>query len=399
MTTTSDARRLDLDWVRIIAFALLILYHTGMYYVTWDFHIKSPHASAALEPWMFLTNPWRLALLFLVSGAATSFLITKSSLGNFARGRSRRLLWPLLFGMLVIVPPQSYFEVVEKLQYGGNYWEFWARYLSADHSFCKDQHCLRLPTWNHLWFVAYLWVYTMALALFCWLAPKVLEKLRTAGAAALSGWRVIVLPWLYLALMRLALLSWFPQTHALSDDWYNHSVYFAVFMAGFLFVRHAPFWEDLLRFRWLTLLLATLSYGAIQLYFSAYAGDAVPPDALRFFMRTVYALNQWCAILAVLGWARRWNPGDSPARRYLTEAIFPLYILHQTVIILLARALRDYDLTPATEGPVLVLLTAIFCFAGFGIIRRVSSLRPLFGLRTTPIDSPPQLAAESQSAA
>ncbi len=397
--TTSDARRLDLDWVRIIAFGLLILYHTGMYYVTWDFHIKSPHASSALEPWMLLTNPWRLALLFLVSGAATSFLLAKSSLGSFTRSRSSRLLWPLLFGMLVIVPPQSYFEVVEKLQYSGTYPEFWTRYLSFDHGFCKDGHCLTLPTWNHLWFVAYLWVYTMVLVLLCRFAPKALETLRTAGTEALSGWRVIVVPCAYLALARLALLSYFPQTHALGGDWYNHAVYFAVFMVGFLLVRHAPFWDDLLRFRWLTLALAVLSYAALQVYFAAYSGDAVPPDALRFVMRTVYAVDQWCAILAVLGWARRWNPADSPARRYLTEAIFPLYILHQTVIILLARALGKGDLTPAVEGPILVVLTALICFAGYELIRRISWLRPVFGLRALARDAAPQIAAEPRRAA
>jgi glucan biosynthesis protein C len=64
-------RRYDLDWVRIGAFMLLILYHVGMYYVDWDWHVKSPHASAAIEPLMMLTSPWRLSLLFLVSGVAT----------------------------------------------------------------------------------------------------------------------------------------------------------------------------------------------------------------------------------------------------------------------------------------------------------------------------------------
>lgn len=64
-------RRVDLDWVRIAAFCLLILYHVGMFYVPWNWHIKSAHPVAALEPLMLALNPWRLALLFLVSGVAT----------------------------------------------------------------------------------------------------------------------------------------------------------------------------------------------------------------------------------------------------------------------------------------------------------------------------------------
>ena len=49
-------RRYDLDWVRVLAFGALVLYHVGMYYVSWDWHVKSPHAGEALEPVMLLTS-------------------------------------------------------------------------------------------------------------------------------------------------------------------------------------------------------------------------------------------------------------------------------------------------------------------------------------------------------
>ena len=61
-------RRIDLDWLRIAAFGLLIFYHVGMFYVTWDWHVKSSHASQIIEPLMRLSNPWRLTLLFIISG-------------------------------------------------------------------------------------------------------------------------------------------------------------------------------------------------------------------------------------------------------------------------------------------------------------------------------------------
>ena len=131
------ARRYDLDWVRIGAFALLILYHVGMYYVTWDWHIKSPRASSAIEPLMLLVNPWRLSLLFLVSGAATAYMMARGTDG-LARSRSKRLLIPLAFGMLVIVPPQSYLQVVEQFGFSGSYGDFWRRYLSAES--CLARH-------------------------------------------------------------------------------------------------------------------------------------------------------------------------------------------------------------------------------------------------------------------
>jgi hypothetical protein len=54
----------------------------------------------------------------------------------------------------VIVPPQSYLGVVEKVQYAGSYGEFFGLYLTAYEGFCRDGDCLIMPTWNHLWVVA-----------------------------------------------------------------------------------------------------------------------------------------------------------------------------------------------------------------------------------------------------
>src|ERR1700742_4282089 len=99
----ASERRVDLDWVRIAAFGLLIFYHVGMLYISWGFHIKSAHRMTALEPLMLVVNPWRLALLFLVSGAATRFMWRKYAIGPLLLSRSIRLLIPLIFGMLVIV--------------------------------------------------------------------------------------------------------------------------------------------------------------------------------------------------------------------------------------------------------------------------------------------------------
>ncbi|HEX6705164.1 MAG TPA: hypothetical protein VF169_10420, partial [Albitalea sp.] len=111
-------------------------------------------------------------------------------------------------------------------------------------------------------------------------------------------------------------------------------------------------------------------------------------EALRMVQRVVYATNQWTAIAAVLGFARQWAPGDGPARRYLTEAVFPFYIVHQTVIVVAAHGLQRWGLAPAVEGPLLVLVTIAACFASFELVRRVRWLRPLFGLRSRLTDEP-----------
>jgi len=108
-----------------------------------------------------------------------------------------------------------------------------------------------------------------------------------------------------------------------------------------------------------------------------------------FSRRVVFGIDQWTAIAAVLGFARRYLNHDNATRRYLTTAIFPVYILHQTLIVVVAHALKPVNLIPAVEGPLLILVTAAGCLAGYEIIRRSAVLRPLFGLAPRVIPTQP----------
>src|SRR5207247_4871579 len=100
---------------------------------------------------------------------------------------------------------------------------------AAERTFCRGNDCLIVPTWNHLWFVAYLWAYTMVLAAILALRPMWREWLSRSPERVLSGWGVLLFPWIALAVTRMTLVARFPQTHALVDDWYNHAQYFIVF--------------------------------------------------------------------------------------------------------------------------------------------------------------------------
>lgn len=96
--------------------------------------------------------------------------------------------------------------------------------------------------------------------------------------------------------------------------------------------------------------------------------------------RAVWAMFQWSAIAAILGFARGMAFRDTATLRYLRDAVFPVYILHQTITVVVAHNLQPLGLQPALEGPLLVLATFGLSFAGFEIVRRMRWLRPLFGL-------------------
>lgn len=368
-------RQYFLDWLRILAFGLLVPYHVGMYYVSWDWHVKSPTLHPGLEPLMMLSSPWRLGLLFLVAGAASASLWQRGP--GFAGQRSRRLLGPLLFGMLVIVPPQAYFEVVQKLAYAGSYLDFMALYVRGHGGFCRGSDCLDLPTWNHLWFIAYLWVYTLVgwAVLRAWpTAPQ-----RFAGWLQRHHTRRSLLLTLALPLVAArSLVGWFPSTHNLVHDFYNHAQYLPLFLLAWLAAR-SSLWDLAARHRRLALALAAAAWMLVALYIQRYQLQA-PPDALRWAQRVLYGAMQWWCLMAACGYARHHLNRDHPWRAGLNRAVFCCYILHQTLIVLLAQAMRPLNWPVWLEGPLLIAGTGVLCGLGYTVARRVPVLRGAVGI-------------------
>src|SRR4051794_11428015 len=327
-------RRIDLDWVRIAAFGLLIFYHVGMLYVSWGFHMKSAHRITALEPVMLVLNPCRLSLLFLVSGVATRFMLRKYAVLPLLRSRTARLLIPLVFGMLVIVPPQAYEQIVEALGYPAGFADFYTRhYLAFGSQFCPNP-CIVMPTWNHLWFVVYLWVYTMALAGVLLVWPGAGDWLGACSAVLRGPW-LLILPCLLFAAWRLFLFPVFPSTHALFGDWYSHADYATAFLIGFLLGKQDVIWRDMEGQRWAALAVAASLFLVFILLRAGVGTSMIPSPVLGVFARIAYGCYQWLAMVAVFGFSRRWLAGaEGPVRHYLTDAIFPYYIVHQTAIIM-----------------------------------------------------------------
>jgi hypothetical protein len=137
--------------------------------------------------------------------------------------------------------------------------------------------------------------------------------------------------------------------------------------------------------------MALLALGGYGLMIAGYlrfeALDTIP-DGPMVVLRVLWGVMEWSAIAAILGYARAWDPKDSPLLRYLTTAVFPLYILHQTVIIVMAHNLQPLRIAPVLEAPLLILGTFAVCLLAYEGIRRIGWLRPLFGLRPEPREMP-----------
>jgi hypothetical protein len=377
-------RRHDIDALRVIAFSLLILYRVGMLYVApvkdWGFHLKSAHLAEWLQYPMLFLNRWRMELLFLISGLAMHFLRGRLSLPALAWKRTVRLLLPLIFGMLVVVPIQPYVQGRAEHAIAPGFLAFLPYYWT---------HAYRAYglTWNHLWYLAYLWPYTMLLLVLLPALESSPGRRLRAAATRLRGWPLLILPALPLLAFGVLLQRRFPETHALSGDWWAHAIYATMFLYGYLIGTDAALWAEFAQLRRRSLALA-LGCFAIYLFLDKFAGHLLAHRVLATWVEpTGFALWHvtryfylWSAIAAVLGWGHAYL--DRPFRwlPYAREAVYPCYVLHQSVLLALAGGLFSLRLGPVLEPALLVSGTAAGCVLLFAIIRRVSWLRPLFGL-------------------
>jgi len=384
-------RRHDIDALRVLAFGLLILYHAAMLYVAgegWDFHLKSSHTSEWLQYPMLFLNRWRMELLFLVSGLAVNFMRRRGSLGRLAGKRSLRLLLPLVFGVLVVVPIQPYVQGLSNHLVEPGFGHFLLRYWSGGPwpagAFTGWQYGF---TWNHLWYLPYLWVYTMLLlGAMPALESRLGQRLR-AVVRRLRGPALLVLPAIPLFVWDRLLASRYPFTGALWGDWYAHALYFNMFLYGYLLGTDTGLWAELARLRRISLSSALACFA---LYL---AGIRLLPDAAPTAMWwVVHALRYaylWTAICAVLGWGHAYLDRPFGWLPYAREAVYPWYVLHQSLLLLFAWRLMPLGLGPVVEPLLIVLATVAGCaLLHECVIRRVRWLRPLFGLDAAPSRTP-----------
>lgn len=382
MTAPSQptSRRHDIDALRALAFGLVIVYHVAMYYVAdWHWHIKSPHAAEWLQMPMRALNLWRMDLVFLVSGLAFGLVRRGHTVAGLVRLRSGRLLLPLAFGMAVVVPYQPYAQGVANGLIAPGFGAFLLRYYGGGPwpAGAFDGWEARV-TWNHLWYLAYLWAYTVVLALLLpWLESARGQRRRRAftGLRGLALWALPALP---LVLYSVLLWRHFPPTHDLIHDGWLHAVYFTLFLYGYWIGLDAALWAELVRLRWRTLGAALVLLALTM----ALRGAAAPQGgwAARIAVRVLADLYLWSMLLAILGWAHHRLNQPWPWLRWAQEAVYPWYVLHQTAIIVLAVALARWKLGPVLEPVVLLAGTVLACWAVTAVVQRVRWMRPLFGL-------------------
>jgi len=347
----STIRRYDIDWLRVIAIGLLLIYHIAIVFQPWGIFIGFIQSNESLESlWipMAMLNVWRIPLLFFVSGMGVCFAIRKRNWKQLLLERTKRILVPFLFGIIFIVPLHFF---------------VWQKYYSQDLVYTANP--------SHLWFLGNIFAYVLLLApVFFYLKRNENGKF-VRGLKKLFNNPLGLLFVIACFVLETVLVK--PEPYELyAMTLHGFLLGLIAFFFGFCFVLCGnTFWQTMLKWRWLFLSLVVTFYLVRLIVF-----ELVAPGYL-------YAIESNLWIFTVFGFAYKYLNRSSKALNYLSQAAYPVYILHMIFLYLSSYIILPLAIPVILKFVIIVAFTVLGSFAMYElIIRRVNFLRPLFGLKT-----------------
>jgi glucans biosynthesis protein C len=346
---STSTRRYDIDWVRVIAIGLLLIYHVAIGFQSWGIMIGF---IANSKPWVSLWTPmtmlniWRIPLLFFVSGMGVYFALQNRDWKELLKERATRILVPLMFGIVVIVPLHIF---------------IWQYYYNWE--------IVYNPNPGHLWFLGNIFIYVLILCPLLFYLKR-----NEAGAIATSLRKVFSSPLglvivIGAFIMEAILVN--PNPYEMyAFTWHGFFLGLLAFFFGFCFVLSGiGFWSMMLKWRWAFVLVAAALFTYRLLQFQM----RVPTYQLSI------ESNFW--IFAVFAFAFRYLNRPSEALNYLSQAAYPVYILHMIFLFLGSFFIFKLNIAVQLQFVLVLLFTVVASFAFYEyIIRRVNFVRPLFGL-------------------
>jgi glucans biosynthesis protein C len=395
-------RRADVDLMRALLVFGLILFHSARIFDLLPFYIKNDRQSMTLMVFVGFVSQFGMPLFFVIAGIAAWHALNKRTPPEFARDRFRRLVIPLIFGIFVLVPPQHYYSSLTNPDFHESYWQFYPSFfrvvLKLDFpEFVRADPAVGLFGPAHLWFLWYLFVYSMlALPLFVYLK-------RESGRRWLS--RLASLCTKPGAIFLLALPVIVIETFVLLEEeptGWNRYAYLPFLICGFLFASDKRFEQALLKHRNVALIGGVLSVlGFFAITAVTYLAHIDPSRGYgwqNILWRLLKSCSSFFWIVAILGWAQRLRHLLShrgslklvahrsmmrPAiSSYINEAVMPFYIIHQTVIVVIGFYIVKWNAGVTIKYLVVITATFLITLLLYDlIVRRANPIRFLFGMK------------------
>ena len=363
-------RRFDIDWLRILAVLLLFLFHTARIFDVRDpWYVKNEQLSEALTYLLYYVHPWHMALLFLLAGASTWFALHKRNSAQYIKERFVRLLIPFIFGMLVIVPPQVYYDLLQHASFKGSYFQVYFQQFMQNP---KELGCYATQfDPGHLWFIFFLVLFSIiALPLFLYFRRESGSRVTKILATFFSKPAMIFL--LALPLYGSELLL----------GHHNPLFYLIAFIYGFILMADHRFAEAIDKYKFPALIIGPILYLIVP-YFNVVGWPKSMPQWLSPILKLYTdGFIPWLFIFAWLGYGKKLLNFSNRFLKYWAEASYPVYILHQTIIVVIGFYVVQLGVGVGLK----YVIALIAAFAGTVIlydliVKRLNAIRFLFGMR------------------
>ncbi len=366
-----------IDWIRVMAFITLILFHCAVPFTQFNWEIKNNESSIFIDRIIIWLHQWRLPLLFFIAGVGVRFSLKKRSILKFVGERFVRLFLPLAFAIFFITPIQVYFERLQKKEIDMSYIDFYPTVFEF----------VPYPdgtiTWSHMWFVTYLFVFTLLLLPVFSLAKIKILQFLNSPLETIFNYPIanLLLAVPFILYYFLFYIEW-PEQGSLVDDWFvfNSSITFYLF--GFLLSNIPSFWATCLKYRrWF--LYISITVAAVLMWKYYWNVDLPKEQNTRLYLYGILnGLHIWTIILAVVGYTMRYLNYSNKYLTYLNTAVYPFYILHQMVIVAFGYYVLQWETNILLKLFVLIVICmASIWFLYHFIIRRTIVTRVLFGVK------------------
>lgn len=367
-----------MDWLRVIAFSLLIVVHSAEVFSNWKFYINNNETSVAIGYILKFFAQWRMPLLFIISGAAVVLSLKNRSAIKFLKERFIRILIPLIAGMLLVIPPQIYFVWLSN-GYDVGFWDFYKTLFDFQWYPKGNFH------WLHLWYLAFIFAYTVAML------PFILSSRSEKGKAYVNRiGKFISKPVLLFSIpVIMALPYYYINSIAPNGNLSQLFFYFPYFVFGIFFINNVHIRQAFASYKKAALVLACIT--VTMLYLLVWIKDGsgntyLSPDwdkkSSEIGLMILTTLNEWFWLIVIWGYAIKYLNRGSKALSYANQAVFPFYIFHQTVIVIISYYVIQLDASILTKFSMVLSSTVIFIWILYEVIlKRTIMTRAMFGIK------------------
>jgi glucans biosynthesis protein C len=368
---TTTTRLHYIDWLRVLAVLLLFPFHTLRVFNDEPFYVKAAEVSTALNAVLGFISVWHMQLLFLLAGASTFFALRKRTSRAYLGERFTRLGVPFVMGIfLVLIPIQTWYGARFNSGYTDSFWHYLVSGDFLKFNIHDGGDYYGGFGIGHLWFLLVL-LFVSAIAL-----PLLANRGR--GGALLRGFsRRLAHPAWWLVVPVLVLLG-----DAVPDptDALHPFYYLVFFVLGYVAVCEPDFMKAAERFR-VPVLVIGLGLAAWWVLSTGLRDSLPDPSLQRAALGLLGCLATWLTIVGILGLGRRYLDKPSPALAYLAEGSYPIYLLHQTVIVIAAFYVVGLPAAEPLQWLTLLVVSVAATFALYEVVRRFEATRFLFGMR------------------